>query len=173
MNQDYIKSITEALLVMEAMAQPKPKRTKEEEIEFGKDSALKPGIRQFSKSHCDMQLHGPSQARDRQPKWSEDDWDDLFLRGHKAIESPAYQLQGPGRTPKKVEPGQVIVYSIGKKQGFVVNVAHKVQGTAKEGVNTRVITVPPRGASMPADKKTQRILIEGMEFTEDQIIYIE
>jgi hypothetical protein len=169
MNQDYIKSITEALLVMEA-------RTKEEEIEFGRDSALKPGFRKYGNCDFDAQLHGPAQAKERQPKWSEDDWEDLFKRGHEALKSPGKQLDRKGYTRKKVDPGQALVYSMSKQQGFVVNVEHKVPGEPKQGLVTRLITTLPPKKSTPAEKTTQRILIEGiegMEFTQDQIIYIE
>ena len=167
---NYIKSITEALLIIEE----KIVRTKEEEIVNGQDSTLHQGIHHFDHGwDFDALLHGPSQAKDRQPKWKAEDWQDLLSRGHAAIVDPAKQVARPGNPVKKVKTGQAIIYSLGKQQGFVVNVTHNKTGEPKLGGKTRLITIPPYKMSRAADPNTQRILIEDIEFDIEQIILIE
>ena len=157
------KNITEESIV----------RTKEEEREFGKDSTLKQGGHKYGQWDFDSGLHGPVRAKERQPKWSTDDWHDLIGRGHEALTDVSKQIVDKGKTPFKLKgPDPVMVYSRGRQQGVILRVSPKNNQNPKLGGSTRIETIPPHKASF-VSPGTHRIIIEGIEILHENIIIIE
>lgn len=149
-------------------------RTKEDEIINGKDSALSQEKQKFDsgKWEFDPQIHGPSQAKDRRPNWSSDDWNELLDRSHQALTKPAMQVVSKGKQRISITPDKpVVVYSLKKQQGVLLHMEPKIPMTVKGGGRTRLGTILPPGKSF-ADSGTQRIVIENVE-TEVQVIIIE
>ena len=136
-------------------------RTKEQELAWGAGSALKPGVHEYGKWKMDTQIHGPSQARDRQPDWKSEDWHDFLHRSHEALTNPSKHLS----KPSKLTHNAVLVYSKKKQQGVVLRIAPHDNNNPKQGGTTRIETVLPHKSSI-AQEGTQRIVIEGLEFEE-------
>ena len=155
--------------LLEVFREPPPQktRTKAEEIEHGKDSALRPGMHELENNWTmDPGAHGPSQAKDRQPNWTPEKWHDLLNRGHAAISNPSLRIQKKGVMPEKIEHlNDVFVYSKGLQQGFATRVlSHDGQPSLKNGGTSRLETVVPEKKSF-ARKGDKRIVIEYNEKT--------
>lgn len=149
------------------------KRTKEEEKEFGKDSSLKQGGHQYGNWAFDSGLHGPVRAKERQPKWSTDDWHDLIGRGHEALTNPSKQIVDKGKTHFKLTgPAPVMVYSRSKQQGVILRVSPKNDQNPKLGGSSRIETIPPYKASY-VSPGTHKIIIEGIEILSENVIIID
>lgn len=143
-------------------------RTKEEELEYGKDSALKRGIHDFGKWKMDTQIHGPSQAKERRPDLTSAHWQDLLARSHEALTNPSKHLGKPA----KLTSMATLVYSKKHQQGVVLRVDPKDQNNLKLGGNTRIETILPKKQSI-AKEGTQRIVIENIEYLYDNLIIID
>ncbi|WVX87583.1 hypothetical protein EniLVp02_0244 [Vibrio phage EniLVp02] len=132
------------------------KRTREEEIAYGKDSAfnfrfplagvtIEPGI------------HGPAQAKDRRPDLSKDDWKKL----HRKV---VWYVKD-----NKIKGGTFLFYNEQMQQGYVASVQ-------KGGREIRIITVLPKGRydpNMGSKGKTELHLVEEMDYAvwlDDQLI---
>lgn len=147
-------------------------RTKEEEIEFGKDSTLKQGEHAYGKWGFDSGIHGPARAKEGQPKWSTDDWHDLLGRGHEALTDKSKQIVKKGEPYFTLKgPSPVLVYSKSRQQGVVLRVSPTNDQNPKLGGTSRIETIPPSKASF-AKPGTPRIIIEGIEIKEENIIII-
>ena len=143
--------------------------TKEQEIENGKKSALKPGNHQFGKWNMDTQIHGPSQAHVRRPDMTSDHWNDFLSRSHEALTNPSKHLS----KPTKLTHSAVLVYSKKHQQGVVLRIDPKDKDHPKQGGNTRVETILPAKQSI-AKEGTQRIVIENVEYVDGvNLIIIE
>lgn len=143
--------------------------TKEQEIENGTKSALKPKIHSFGNWNMDPQIHGPSQAYVRRPDMTSDHWQDMLQRSHEALTNPTTHLGKPA----KVTSGAVLVYSKKHQQGVILRIDAKNKDSLKQGGNTRIETVLPKKHSL-AQTGTQRIVIEGVEYSlEDNLIFID
>jgi hypothetical protein len=155
------KTITEATM------------TKEEEREFGKDSTLKQGGHQYGNWSFDSGLHGPARAKERQPKWSTDDWHDLIGRGHAALTDKSKQIVKKGdKHFNLTEPCPVGIYSKSKQQMVILRVSPKNNQNSKLGGSSRIETIPPHKQSF-VSPGTHRIIIEGIEILTENIIIIE
>jgi hypothetical protein len=148
------KSITESIT-----------KTKEEEIENGKDSTLKHGIHDFGKWKMDTQIHGVSQAKERRPDMTADHWHDFLSRSHEALTNPSKHLTKPA----KLTSMATLVYSKKHQQGVVLRVDPKDRNNLKLGGNTRIETILPHKQSI-AKEGTQRIVIENVEYLCELII---
>lgn len=142
-------------------------RTKEEEIENGKDSSLKHGIHDFGKWKMDTQIHGPSQAKERRPDMTSDHWKDFLSRSHEALTNPSKHLSNPA----KLTSMATLIYSKKHQQGVVLRVDPKDKNNLKLGGNTRVETILPHKQSI-AKEGTQRIVIEDVEYIEGENLII-
>lgn len=142
-------------------------RTKEEEIANGKKSALTPGVHKFGNWNMDTQIHGPSQAHERQPKWTPEHWHDLLSRSHEALTNPSKHLSKPA----KLTSDAVLVYSKRQQQGVVLRIAAKDKNNIKQGGSTRIETILPHKQSI-AKEGTQRIVIEGIIYEEGKNLII-
>lgn len=146
--------------------------SKADEIEFGKDSALKK-LHTYGNWGFDAGAHGPVRAKQRQPKWSTDDWHDLIGRGHAALTDPSKQIVKKGEPHfKLVEPCPVAIYSKSKQQMVILRVSPKNNQNPKLGGTTRIETIPPHKASF-VSPGTHRIVIEGVEILSENVIVIE
>lgn len=147
--------------------------SKDEEREFGKDSTLRQGSHQYGNWSFDSGLHGPARAKERQPTWSHEDWHDLLSRGHEALTNPSKQVVEKGKSHFKVKaPTAVMVYSKSRQQGVILRVSPKDNNNPKLGGTSRIETIPPSKASF-AKEGTHRVLIEGIEILEENIIIID
>lgn len=140
-------------------------KTKEEEIENGKDSTLKSGIHDFGKWKMDTQIHGVSQAKERRPDMTADHWHDFLSRSHEALTNPSKHLTKPA----KLTSMATLVYSKKHQQGVVLRVDPKDRNNLKLGGNTRIETILPHKQSI-AKEGTQRIVIENVEYLCELII---
>lgn len=140
-------------------------RTKEEELEYGKDSNLSRGTHDFGKWKMDTQIHAPSQAKERRPDMTSDHWHDFLSRSHEALTNPSKHLGKPA----KLTSMATLVYSKKHQQGVVLRVDPKDQNNLKLGGNTRIETILPKKQSI-AKEGTQRIVIENVEYLCELII---
>lgn len=156
-----------------------PKRTTPEEYENGKDSELRQGIHKLDNNwKMDAQIHGPSQAKDRRPGWKQKHWDKFLQDTHNALTDKSTHITTQNSIPNLGTEEEILVYSKGRKQGIVYNVKPKIPKRPLEGGDTRIVTVLPYGQSAVMDgkslKKTRRIVVENVEYTEgENLIVIE
>ena len=140
--------------------EPELALTKDEEIETGKKSALKPIIHDFGKWKMDPQIHGPAQAFIRRPDMTSDHWKDFLQRSHDALTDPSKHISNP----TKVTKTSVLVYSKKYQQGVLLRINPKNKDNLKQGGETRVETILPHKHSL-AKEGTQRIVIENIEYS--------
>lgn len=105
------------------------KRTKEEEVEFGKDSAFN-FVWKNAGVTFEPGVHGPSQAKDRRPEFDKDDWKKL----HRKV---FWYLKD-----NKIKTGTFLFYNEEMQQGYVA-------ALGKGGSEIRIITVLPKGKYDP------------------------
>lgn len=146
--------------------------SKDEEIEFGKDSTLKQKHK-YGNWNFDAGIHGPVRAKERQPNWKEDDWHDLLHRSHEALTTPSKQIVDKGKPHFKLsKPSAVLVYSKKHQQGVILRVSPKDNNNPKLGGTSRIETIPPHKHSF-ANDGTHRIVIENIEINFDDIVIID
>lgn len=154
-----------------------PKRTTPEEWENGKDSELKQGFHKLNNNWTlDAQVHGPSQAKDRRPGWKQKHWDKFLQDTHDALTDKTKHITNEKSIPSLGKEEEILVYSQGRKQGIVYNVTPKIPKRPLDGGDTRIVTVLPYGQSAVKDgkslKKTRRIVIENVEYTEGENLIV-
>lgn len=123
------------------------KRTKDDEKSNAEASKFK-----YFKNRgweIDPSIHAASQAKDRRPEMSEDDWKKLHRSVIAAI-------------PKKAN-GDYLFYSKSQQQGYVASVSAKKK-------RIRIITVLPKKRSN-AKPGTNRLVVESEDYGYEEIFY--
>ena len=137
------------------------------EKQNGKDSALSP--ERFMKGEWNFKpkIHVPSQAKERRPEWTSDDWHTLHDKVHGVLTDYKKQYVPQGQLPAKVKNGEVLFYSRKQKQGYFTNIDHQTK-------EVRMITVLPPGKSRVTKPDDQRIVLDHVEIPENtQIIILD
>ena len=105
------------------------KRTKAEEEEYAKDSAFN-FVFKYQSVTFDPSIHSASQARDRRPEFSKEDWKKLHRKVFWYMKD------------NKVKGGVFLFYNQEMEQGYVAAVK-------SGGRIVKIVTVLPRGADNP------------------------
>lgn len=120
------------------------KRTKEEEIAYGKDSNFN-FIFKSEGYTINPGIHASAQAKDRRPDLSKDDWKKLHRKVIWFIKD------------NKLKYGTYLFYNEQIQQGYVADINNK---------EIKVVTVLPRGKYFPKNEdgvKTELALVEELQ----------
>lgn len=128
----------------------KGKRSREEEIAYGKESAFN-FTHKTSGMVFEPGIHGPAQARDRRPEFTKEDWKKLHRKVYWYIRD------------NDIKAGTFLFYNEEKQQGYVAAVRAK-------GKEVRIITVLPKGKYNPSlgGSNTDLALVEEIQLALDE-----
>lgn len=126
------------------------KRTKSEEESHGSDSAINKTLK-YRDWTFKPTTHAASQAKDRRPEFSLDDWKKMHAKVHDHVYNDQNKTNG-----------EHLFHSKSQDQSYVANVDHKNK-------EIRVITVLPKGKHNPKEG-TKKYTMEGFEV---ELIYVE
>lgn len=139
------------------------KRTRNEEIAYGKNSKLN-----FKFENPEVAfipgIHGPSQAKDRRPDMSKEDWKSMHRKVYWYLKD------------NKITKGVFLFYSKSMNQAYIANVGKPRAGDkVKAPVAVSIITVlpkgkrDPRGGSRPGT--TSLAMMEVQEFMNEMGLF--
>ena len=126
------------------------KRTKDDETANGADSSINKVLK-YRDWTFKPTTHAASQAKDRRPEFSLDDWKKMHAKVHAHVTSDTSKTNG-----------EHLFHSKSADQSYVANVDHKNK-------EIRVITVLPKGKHNPKEG-TKKYTMEGVEV---ELIYVE
>lgn len=124
--------------------------SKDEEIERAKNSNLKSN--KIQGTNMRVLIHPGSRAVERRSDMKKEHWDDIVNKAHDSL-------------IKKPE-GHYIVYSKQHQQGLVIHHEAKTKGKMD------IMTALPKGKSVPRPG-TSRVVVEGVEYQNMEIVYVD